>query len=144
VPTFPARLVTPEQVLLEEDVAAVILRTDVGDATFLPGHTRLIGAIVPGPVRFQREDGTEEIAAVHGGFVQVDPGHVAVLAPVAELAADIDLDRARRALQAAGDDQPELDRGDHEGGAQSATGAAAARRRAEVRIEVAEGAGRPG
>lgn len=119
MPTFPARLVTPEEVLLEQDVAAVILRTDVGDATFMPGHTRLIGAVVPGAVRFQHEDGTEERAAVHGGFVQVDPGHVVVLAPAAELASDIDTERARRALEHAQDDE--------------------ARRRAEVRLEVASG-----
>jgi len=136
VPTFPARLVTPEQVLLEEDVAAVILRTDVGDATFMPGHTRLIGAIVPGPVRFQREDGTEEVAAVHGGFVQVDPSLVVVLAPVAERAADIDLERARRALEAAAEEQGPLEQA--EAGEQPVT-SAGARRRAEVRIEVAEG-----
>ncbi|HTZ07863.1 MAG TPA: ATP synthase F1 subunit epsilon [Acidimicrobiales bacterium] len=137
MPTFPARLVTPEQVLLEEDVAAVILRTDVGDATFMPGHTRLIGAIVPGPVRFQREDGTEEVAAVHGGFVQVDPSLVVVLAPVAERAADIDLERARRALEAAAEEQGPLEQA--EAGEQPVTSAAGARRRAEVRIEVAEG-----
>ena len=66
--TFPATLVTPERILLEEDVAAVILRTDGGDAAFMPGHTPLIGALVPGAVRFQHEDGTEERAAVHGGL----------------------------------------------------------------------------
>ncbi|HVC69745.1 MAG TPA: F0F1 ATP synthase subunit epsilon, partial [Acidimicrobiales bacterium] len=62
---------TPERIVLEEEVAAVILRTDVGDATFLAGHTPLIGAIVPGLVRFQHEDGSEERVAVHGGFVYV-------------------------------------------------------------------------
>ena len=153
MPTFPARLVTPEQVLLEEDVAAVILRTDVGDATFLPGHTRLIGAIVPGSVRFQREDGTEDRAAVHGGFVQVDPERVVVLAPVAERADDIDVERARRALQSADERLAELG-GSAGGGAQGGAGAEGegpegashraevaeaeeAQRRARVRLEVA-------
>ncbi len=150
MPTFSARLVTPEEVLLEQDVAAVVLRTDVGDATFMPGHTRLIGAIVPGAVRFQHEDGSEVRAAVHGGFVQVDAERVVVLAPVAERAADIDVGRARRALEAAEERLTELGGAVPGGdgaasGTEGAEGAAdervteadAAKRRAEVRLEVA-------
>ena len=101
MPTFASSLVTPERIVLEEEVAAVILRTDVGDATFLAGHTPLIGAIVPGLVRFQREDGSEDRVAVHGGFVHVKHEGVTVLAPVAELAGDIDVERARRAQEVA-------------------------------------------
>jgi hypothetical protein len=73
--TFAASLVTPERILLEEQVQTVFLRTDGGDSAYMPGHTPLIGAIVPGLVRFQLEDGTEERAAVHGGFVQVEGDH---------------------------------------------------------------------
>ena len=148
MPTFPARLVVPERVLVEEDVEAVILRTDVGDATFMPGHMRLIGSIVPGAVRFQREDGTEERAAVHGGFVQVDGEHVQILAPVAERAEDIDAQRARRALEAADQRLAELggarpQAAEPAGGERGETNrelaeAEAARRRAEVRLEVVD------
>jgi F-type H+-transporting ATPase subunit epsilon len=143
--TFEASLVTPERTLLEEQVQIVFLRTDVGDSAYMPGHTPLIGALIPGLVRFQLEDGTEERAAVHGGFVQVEGDHVTVLAPVAERAEDIDVERARRALDAATERVSEL------GGARSGTGdggeedqvdrdlaeAGAAQRRAEVRLEVA-------
>ncbi|HUY21948.1 MAG TPA: ATP synthase F1 subunit epsilon [Acidimicrobiales bacterium] len=141
--TFQSSLVTPESVLLEEEVQAVILRTDVGDATFMPGHTRLIGAIVPGSVRFQREDGTEERAAVHGGFVQVDGERVVVLAPIAERAGAIDVERARRSLEAAGERIAELVARSAGSGAESTPAdvelaeAEASRRRAEVRLEVA-------
>ena len=142
MPAFPASLVTPEHVLLQEDVTAVMLRTDVGDATFLAGHTPLIGALVPGLVRFEREDGTTERTAVHGGFVHVTRQGVTVLAPVAERMGDIDVDRARRALETAeravaeiagrtsgaGDDGPALE----------LVLAEAAVRRARVRLEVAE------
>ncbi|HXW35815.1 MAG TPA: ATP synthase F1 subunit epsilon [Acidimicrobiales bacterium] len=99
--TFPATIVTPERQVASEDVTAVIVRTVEGDATFLPGHTRLIGALVPYQVRFQHDDGTELHIAVHGGFVQVDPEHVTVLAPIAELAGEIDRERAELALGAA-------------------------------------------
>ena len=141
--SFRSRLVTPERVLLEEDVQAVIVRTDVGDATFMPGHTRLIGALVPGSVRFQREDGTEERAAVHGGLVQVDGEQVVVLTPVAERAEDIDVERARRALEAAAARVGELAARATGGGAEQGAAdtdladAEAAHRRAEVRLEVA-------
>ncbi|HVA02668.1 MAG TPA: F0F1 ATP synthase subunit epsilon, partial [Acidimicrobiales bacterium] len=118
-------------------------RTDVGDATFLAGHTPLIGAIVPGLVRFQHEDGSEERVAVHGGFVYVKGDGVSVLAPVAEMAADIDIERARRAFETAqhgvaeattrsagaGEDDPVASR--------ELAEAQAALLRAQVRIEVA-------
>jgi F-type H+-transporting ATPase subunit epsilon len=143
--TFPASLITPERILVEEEVQAVFMRTDGGDVAFMPGHTPLIGAIVPGAVRFQREDGTEERAAVHGGFVQVEGDHINVLSPVAERAEDIDADRARRALEAATERVTEL------GGTRTGSGdgdedsvseralreAEGAQRRAEVRLEVA-------
>ena len=87
--------------MLEEEIAALMLRTDVGDATYLAGHTPLVGSIVPGLVRVQHEDGTEERLAVHGGFVHVKSDGVTVLAPVAEREQDIDVERARRALEAA-------------------------------------------
>ena len=143
--TFAASLVTPERVVLEADVQAVMLRTEVGEAAFLPGHTDLVGALVPGLVRFQRDDGTEERAAVHGGFVEVDGEHVVVLAPIAELAGEIDVDRARRSLEEAEQALSELGTGRAAGASEegdpavdrAVSEAEAARRRAEVRIEVA-------
>jgi F-type H+-transporting ATPase subunit epsilon len=143
--TFAASLITPERVLLEQEVQTVFLRTDGGDSAYMPGHTPLIGAVIPGLVRFQLEDGTEERAAVHGGFVQVENDRVTVLAPIAERSQDIDVERARRALDSATQLVAEL------GGARTGSGdaaeeteadralhdAEAAQRRAEVRLEVA-------
>lgn len=143
MPTFASTLVTPEHVVLEGEVEAVLLRTDVGEATFLAGHTPLIGAIVPGLVRFQHEDGTVERVAVHGGFVHVRHEGVTVLAPVAEREQDIDVERARRALQAA--EQQVTEAGGRAGSAgeddlsaaRELAEAEAAVRRAQVRLEVA-------
>jgi F-type H+-transporting ATPase subunit epsilon len=84
--TFPARLITPERVLLDEEVQAVMLRTDDGDATFLPGHTPLIGAVVPGLLRFTAEDGSEKRFETDRGLVRVEPEGVAVLVPEASAA----------------------------------------------------------
>jgi F-type H+-transporting ATPase subunit epsilon len=143
VPTFTSTLVTPERIVLDHEVSAVMLRTDVGEATFLPGHTPLIGALVPGLVRFQQEDGTIERVAVHGGFVHVQHESVTVLAPVAELATDIDVDRARRAQEAAEQAVAEATAHVASAGEDDLTAARelaeaqAALLRAQVRIEVA-------
>jgi F-type H+-transporting ATPase subunit epsilon len=141
VATFPCSLVTPEQIVLEEEIAALMLRTDVGDATYLAGHTPLVGSIVPGLVRVQHEDGTEERLAVHGGFVHVKSDGVTVLAPVAERAEDIDVERARRALETAEQRVAEATAAgatedDLVAAGQSAE-AQAALLRAQVRLEVA-------
>jgi len=141
--TFSSSLVTPERVVFEEEVAAVMLRTAVGDATYLAGHTPLVGAIVPGLVRFQHEDGTEERLAVHGGFVHVKLEGVTVLAPVAERQQDIDVDRARRALGEAEQKVAEAAArtagpGDDElSASRELAEAQAALLRAQVRLEVA-------
>jgi F-type H+-transporting ATPase subunit epsilon len=112
---FTVNLVTPERILLTGLAAEVILRTGDGDATFLAGHTPLVGSVEPGVIRVQRAEGDEERVAVHGGFVQVeqhvpldegeDTGQtgtrVTLLIGVAELAEEIDTERARNALAAA-------------------------------------------
>jgi F-type H+-transporting ATPase subunit epsilon len=141
--SFPASVVTPERVLIEdEEVQAVIVRTDAGDATFLANHTPLVGAVVAGSCRLQREDGSEQLLAVHGGFVQVGANRVVVLAPVAELAGEIDVDRAQRALDAAEQVLSEVAgarRGgdDDDGTHPEVAEAQAAAERARVRIAVA-------
>jgi len=113
---FQINLVTPERILLTGMATEVMLRTGDGDATFLAGHTPLVGSVQSGVVRVVRPDGEVVRVAVHGGFTQVelDVPHeggdvaegatgtrVTVLAGVAELAEEIDADRARVALEAA-------------------------------------------
>jgi F-type H+-transporting ATPase subunit epsilon len=143
VANFSASLVTPERVVLEEEVAAVMLRTAVGDATYLAGHTPLVGALVPGLVRFEQPDGTVERVAVHGGFVHVKAEGVTVLTPVAEREQDIDVERARRALTAAEQTVADISGRSPSAGDDDLSVAAelaeaqAAVLRAQVRIEVA-------
>jgi len=117
---FTINLVTPERILLSGPATEVILRTGEGDATFLAGYAPLVGSIEPGVLRVMRAEGDEERVAVHGGFVQVEQGvdesvdngapspgptvggtRVTLLVGVAELAREIDADRARAALDAA-------------------------------------------
>ncbi len=112
---FQINVVTPERILLTGMATEVILRTGEGDAAFLAGHTPLVGSVRPGVVRVVRPEGEVVRIATHGGFTQVEQNvpidrdaedsptasRVTLLVGVAELAEEIDADRARVALEAA-------------------------------------------
>lgn len=121
-------LVSPERILYSGEADMVVCRTvSGGEIAFLTGHAPFVGALDIGVVRVKTSDGVEE-AAVHGGFVEVRDDQVSVLSDVAELASQIDVERARRAKEAA--ERKEKDMDDAE--------AEAALRRATVRLAVAE------
>jgi F-type H+-transporting ATPase subunit epsilon len=120
-------LVSPERILWSGEAEMVVARTSEGDIAFLAGHSPFIGALGIGAVSIRATDGTEERAAVHGGFVEVSEDRVTILSDVAELASDIDADRARRALEAAERRDQDLDDVEAE----------AALRRARLRVELA-------
>jgi F-type H+-transporting ATPase subunit epsilon len=158
---FSINLVTPERILLSGLATEVILRTAEGDITFLAGHTPVVGTVEPGVVRVVRGEGDEERIAVHGGFVQVEQNvpldeeadrnatpatgtRITLLVGVAELAEEIDVDRARAALEAAQTRVNELGGGatrtPAEGEQPDAelAEAEASLRRAQVRLETAD------
>jgi F-type H+-transporting ATPase subunit epsilon len=91
-------LVSPERILYSGEAEMVIARTAGGDIAFLTGHAPFLGALGIGAVRIKPVGGgPEESAAVHGGFVEVRDDRVIILSDVAELASQIDIERARRA-----------------------------------------------
>ena len=98
------RLVSVERPIWSGMANAVYARTTEGEIGILPGHSPLLGALAPGwLVRIQQADGVEQRVAVHGGFLSVRSDGVSVLAELAENAEEIDVARAREALQRAGD-----------------------------------------
>jgi F-type H+-transporting ATPase subunit epsilon len=105
----------------------VICRTADGEIAFLAGHAPLIGSLEIGIVRIKTPGGGEEAAAVHGGFVEVRDNRVIILSDVAELASQIDVERARRQR----DDAEERLRHIHDADCEAQL------RRAQVRLEVA-------
>jgi len=106
--TMQVELVSVERPLWSGEATAVFARTIEGEIGILPGHAPLLGALAPGwLVRIQQADGVEQRVAVHGGFLSVRPDGVSVLAEMAESAEEIDVARARQALQAAGDSADE-------------------------------------
>ena len=119
-------LVSPERILYSGEADMVVARTSEGDIAFLTGHAPFIGALGIGAVTIRGTDGSDERAAVHGGFVEVSGDRVTILSDVAELAGDIDADRARRALEAAERRDQDLDDVEAE----------AVLRRARLRVEL--------
>jgi F-type H+-transporting ATPase subunit epsilon len=119
-------LVSPERILFEGEAEMVVCRTTEGEVAFLTGHAPFLGALAVAPVRVIAP-GAIVVAAVHGGFVEVRDDRVIILSDVAELPAQIDLDRARAAQQRA-EEQLRVDEGDAD--------ARAALARALVRLEL--------
>ena len=96
--SFPYSLVTPERTLLKGDATMLILRTGGGDIAFMAGHAPFIGNIEPCVLTIHLADGGVARAAVHAGFVHVAGSVVRVLADIAEVPDEIDVERARHAL----------------------------------------------
>lgn len=104
--TMHVELVSIEAPIWSGEATAVFGRTVEGQIGILPGHTPLLGALAPGyPVRIEAEGGETLNVAVHGGFLSVRKDGVSVLAEQAELADDIDVSRAKQALDKADPDQ---------------------------------------
>lgn len=94
------RIVTPERILFEEEVDQVSLPTQQGEITVLPNHIPLISILQPGELRFKK--GGEEIPmVVSGGFIEVQPFEVTVLADTAERIEEIVEERAEEARKRA-------------------------------------------
>jgi ATP synthase, F1 epsilon subunit (delta in mitochondria) len=108
VATLHVELVSVERMIWSGEVSMLIARTTEGELGVLPGHTPLLGQLADGGVvQLRREDDEDLAVAAHGGFLSVTESGVSVLAEVAELAEEIDVPRARAALErarAAGDD----------------------------------------
>jgi F-type H+-transporting ATPase subunit epsilon len=125
-------IVTPERLAYSGSVDSVQLPGSEGELGILPHHAPLIATLGAGELRVRR-GGAEESFAVFGGFVQVLPDKVVVMAESADLASEIDLERANDARRAA---EQAIEAGVHEGANLAA--ARAALQRELVRIRVAE------
>jgi len=130
VATIRLQVVTPERVVLEDDADIVIARGAEGDLGILHGHEPLITPLDIGELMY-RKDGTENVVAVSGGFLEVRPDKVIVLADVAERSEDIDEQRAQ-----ASRDRAEAEVREQQGTEMAAAGEASLQR-ALLRIRVA-------
>lgn len=99
--TMQCHIVSAEQEIYSGRIAMLSLVGSLGELGILPGHAPLLTGIRPGPVRLRDERGEEEVFYAAGGFLEVQPGVVTVLADTALRASDIDEAAAAEARQAA-------------------------------------------
>ncbi len=93
-------IVSPEKVLFSGEANMVITRTlGGGEIAFQAGHAPFLGALVENHTKIFLTDGKLQDVAVHRGFVEVANNKVSIISDVAELAEDIDVERARAALE---------------------------------------------
>ena len=89
-------IVTPERLVFDETVDGVTLPGSEGELGVLPHHAPLVSTLGVGELHI-RAGGNEEWFAIVGGFVQVLPDKVVVMAETADIASEIDLEKAQEA-----------------------------------------------
>ncbi len=125
-------IVTSERLVYSDYVDSVQIPGIEGELGILPHHTPLVSMLGMGELRI-RKGASEESFAIFGGFLQVRPDKVVVMAETADLASEIDLERAQEARRQA---EKALETGYHETADLAA--ARAALQQALLRIRVAE------
>ncbi len=130
--TLHLEIVTPERLAYSDEVDMVLVPGIGGELGILPNHTPLVSLLGMGELKI-RKGGDEETFAIVGGFLQVRPDKVVVMAETADMATEIDLEKAQEARREA---ERALESGYHEG-ADLAT-ARAQLQQALLRVRVAE------
>ena len=125
-------IVTPERLAFSDTVDAVVVPGIEGELGILPHHAPLLSTLGLGELRIRR-GAAEESFAIVGGFVQVRPDKVVVMAETADMSSEIDLERA---LEARREAERALETGYREGA--DLASARAALQQALLRIRVAE------
>lgn len=98
--TLTVNIVTPDGPVYDSEVDMIIAKTASGEIGILPGHIPMVAPLEIGAVRLKKEAKTEYVA-VNGGFVEVRPEKVTILAQSSELASNIDVARAKEAMKRA-------------------------------------------
>lgn len=99
--SFRLHVVTPQGEVVDREVTEVTAPGLEGEFGVLPRHARYMAALGVGELRYVDTDGNREVLAVAGGFAEVSPDGVSVLAQTAEQAEAIDVARAEAALRRA-------------------------------------------
>ena len=106
-------IVSAEESIFEGKVEFISLTGTLGELGIYPGHTPLLSEVKPGPVRLRMESGEEDIFYVSGGFLEVQPHKVILMADTALRAADLNEaaaeEASRQAEQAMADRSSEFE-----------------------------------
>ena len=98
--TVLVNVVTPDGPVYDADVEMVSVKAQSGELGILPGHIPMVAPLQIGAVRLKKGSSTE-LVAVTGGFIEVRPDKVTILAQAAETAESIDVARAEAAKKRA-------------------------------------------
>ena len=112
--TIKLEVVSPDRLVYSGDISMLIFRSTNGELGILPKHAPLVTGLIPHALRIKDEEGAEQLMAVSGGFVEVTPEKIAVLASAAEEPEGIDEMRAEKSYQRA---KERIDKF-HQGGAE--------------------------
>ncbi|MBN1992185.1 MAG: F0F1 ATP synthase subunit epsilon [Anaerolineae bacterium] len=134
MPTLHLEILTIERTLFDDDVSMVVAPGSEGMLGILPHHTPLITTLTYGELQVKKTGEPDQFFAIGGGFMEVQPVHVVVMADSAERVDEIDLDRAKMARQRAETSLAQA----KPGGAMDFAQAEAALRRSATRIQVAQ------
>ena len=96
---FTLSIVTPEKIFYESEVASVILPGGEGYLGVLTDHAPLITSIKPGKLTIRDKSQNTLAIAVSFGFFEISSNHATLLIDSAEFVSDIDVERARKALE---------------------------------------------
>ena len=106
-------IVSAEEEIFSGQVEMVVATGTIGELGIMPGHTPLLTGVRPGPVRLVLEGGEEEIYFASGGYLEVQPTSIQILADTALRADDLDeaaaLEAQKRAEAELTDQKADLD-----------------------------------
>ena len=94
-------IVTPEKSVVSDDAQIVAAPGTLGEFGVLIGHTPFMSTLKLGAIRYTDAKETERFVFISGGFAEALPDKVTILAESAERRSDIDIDRAKSALERA-------------------------------------------
>ncbi|OGS21163.1 MAG: ATP synthase F1 subunit epsilon [Elusimicrobia bacterium RIFOXYA2_FULL_39_19] len=98
--TVPVEIITPEKLIIKEEMEYISVPGYEGELGILPGHANLLGLLVPGEIRLKK-NGETKYLAISGGFVEIHPDKVEIFAETAEMAEEIDPERVRLSVERA-------------------------------------------
>lgn len=99
--TVHCEIVSAEEAIFSGRIENLSARGGAGELGIYPGHAQLLTELSPGPIRLQTQSGEEQIFYVSGGYLEVQPTVVTVLADTATRAGDVDEAAALEAQQKA-------------------------------------------
>ncbi len=94
-------VVTPQKAIVSEEVEIVVAPGSEGEFGALKGHTTFLTSLKVGTLRYKDASGKERYLFINGGFAEVLPDKVTILAESAEYRKDIDVERATKAKERA-------------------------------------------